>query len=212
MSSSAPAAPSPQGPEALSRADTRFFVFNAVVSAAALALLAYLLLWHGGMTGTDVDLRFMPAVNAGMNALCATLLTAGWIAIRRGNKTLHKYLMVAGFAASALFLVGYLAYHAVHGDTKFAGEGLIRGIYLSILASHVLLSMPVVPAALTLFYFAFRGSFQRHKKVGRVALPVWIYVSVTGVVVFFMLRGSQPSHVPASAAAAPAAPTQAAAP
>jgi putative membrane protein len=87
-----------------------------------------------------------------------------------------------------LFLVGYLAYHYVHGDTRFPGTGTWRGIYLAILASHVLLSMAVVPLVLTTFWFALRRSFARHRRLARVTLPIWLYVSVTGVVIFAMLR------------------------
>jgi len=101
--------------------------------------------------------------------------------------------MVSTFAASSLFLVGYLAYHYVHGDTRYAGTGAMKAVYLIILATHVLLSMPVVPLALVAFYFAWRQDFRRHRKVTRWLAPMWLYVSVTGVVVFFMLRGSLPA-------------------
>jgi putative membrane protein len=169
-----------------------FYVFNAVLSAVALAVLFYILVVRRGTGGAGLDLRFMPAVNASLNALAATLLATGWVAIRRKAMTLHKYCMVSAFAASALFLVGYLAYHFVHGDTKYVGP--MRGLYLAILASHVLLSMAIVPLALTSFYFSLvRRSFGAHARVSRVTLPLWLYVSVTGVVIFFMLRGSPPA-------------------
>lgn len=170
------------------RNDRTFFIFNAVVSVAALSLLGWLLLIHGGMKNSELDLRFMPGVNAGFNALAATLLVAGRVAIARKKVELHRYLMVFAFAASALFLVGYLAYHAVHGDTKFGGTGAVRAAYLVLLASHVLLSTLVVPLALSAFYFAWRRDFQKHTRVTRVLHPIWLYVSVTGVVVFVMLR------------------------
>ncbi|MBL8923513.1 MAG: DUF420 domain-containing protein [Myxococcaceae bacterium] len=170
-----------------------FFVFNAAVSVLALSLLAWLLLVHGGLQSPTVNLRFMPAVNAGLNALAATLLVAGRVAIAKQRQGLHRALMVSAFATSAVFLVGYLAYHAVHGDTKFGGEGAVKVVYLVVLASHVLLSMGIVPMALAAFYFAWRQDFAKHKKVARVLHPVWLYVSVTGVVVFFMLRPYYPA-------------------
>ena len=173
--------------------DKRFFVFNGVISAAALALLAWLLLLHGGTQGTGLNLRFLPAVNACFNASAAALLVAGWVAVKRGRSDIHRYFMVAAFAASTLFLVGYLAYHAVHGDTKFGGEGAVRTVYLTLLASHVLLSIGIVPMSLTAFYFAWKKEFERHKKVTRVLWPIWLYVSVTGVVVFLMLRPYYPA-------------------
>jgi putative membrane protein len=185
-------ASSPTTSPSSASSDRPFFIVNAVVSAAALAFLAYLLMIHRGSPGT-VDLRFMPAVNATLNGLSASLLVAGWLAIKNKAPTLHKYCMVSAFSSSALFLVGYVAYHYVHGDTKYQGTGPLRTVYLLILASHVLLSMAVVPLSLTAFYFAFKKAFARHKKVTRWALPIWLYVSVTGVVVFFMLRGSAPA-------------------
>jgi putative membrane protein len=174
--------------------DRKFFVFNGVLSAAALGLLAWLLLVHGGMQGANVDLRFMPAVNAAFNATSAVLLVSAWVAIKRGNRRLHQYLNVSAVASSALFLVGYLAYHFVHGDTKFGGTGAIRAVYLTILASHVLLSMAIVPGVLAALWFAYRKNFVTHRKVTKWLFPVWLYVSVTGVVIFFMLRGSPTAH------------------
>jgi putative membrane protein len=174
------------------RSDKPFFIFNAVVSVAALSLLAWLLLIHGGLSNPTVNLRFMPAVNACLNATAASLLVAGFIAIKKKRAEVHKYLMVSAFAASALFLVGYLAYHAVHGDTKFGGEGAVKVVYLVILASHVLLSMGIVPMALAAFYFAWRKDFAKHTRVTRVLHPVWLYVSVTGVVVYLLLRPYYP--------------------
>ncbi|MBN1207288.1 MAG: DUF420 domain-containing protein [Myxococcaceae bacterium] len=173
--------------------DRTFYVLTGVVSATALALLAWLLLIRRGGGAAQVDLRFMPAVNAGLNAVAASLLLAGWVAIKRGARRVHQSLMVAAFVASALFLVGYLAYHYVHGDTRYAGDGVLRAVYLVVLASHVLLSMPVVPLALVAFYFAWRQDFRRHRKVTRWLAPIWLYVSVTGVLVYFLLRGSLPA-------------------
>lgn len=173
--------------------DRSFFLFNAAISMAALSLLSWLLLFHGGVQGAEVDLRFLPAVNACLNATAATLLVAGWVAIKQQRRELHRYLMVSAFAASACFLVGYLAYHAVHGDTKFGGVGPVRTAYLLLLASHVLLSIFVVPLSLTAFWFAWKQEFTRHAKVTRWLHPIWLYVSVTGVVVFLMLRPYYPA-------------------
>jgi putative membrane protein len=170
--------------------DRNFFVFNAVVSAIALAFIGYILMIRQASPAGSVDLRFLPAVNASLNASSAVLLASGWIAIRRRRVRLHRVSMVAAFAASTMFLVSYLTYHFVHGDTKYQGTGAIRAIYFFILATHVILSMAVVPMALAAFYFAFRRQFRRHRRLTRVALPIWLYVSVTGVVIYFMLRGS----------------------
>ncbi|MFN2444894.1 MAG: DUF420 domain-containing protein [Vicinamibacterales bacterium] len=169
------------------RSDRTFFLFNALISTAAIAFIAFILLRDVSPTGRT-DLSFVPAVNAVCNALSACCLIAGYVAIRRRKVHAHRLLMVSAFALSAVFLVGYLAYHYVHGDTAFAGSGLIRIVYFVILITHVVLSITVVPLALTSFYFAFIRAFDRHRRLNRVFLPIWLYVSVTGVVIFFMLR------------------------
>jgi putative membrane protein len=169
-----------------------FYIFNAILSSSALAFLAYLLLVRRS-EGAAVDLRFLPAVNASLNALAASLLVAGWVAIRNKARRLHQYFMVGAFAASALFLICYVTYHFVHGDTKYQGTGPLRTVYFVILISHVLLSLGIVPMALSTLYFAWKRRFSSHRRIARIALPIWLYVSVTGVVIFFMLRSSLPS-------------------
>lgn len=168
--------------------DRSFFVFNAVVSISALAFIAYILLFRAAGPAEGVDLRFLPTVNASLNGVSALLLAAGWAAIRNRNVRLHRYLMVSAFACSALFLVCYLTYHYVHGDTRYQGEGWIRTVYFFVLITHIVLSMVVVPGALSAFYFAWRRRFDRHRRLTRIVLPIWLYVSVTGVVIYFMLR------------------------
>jgi putative membrane protein len=175
------------------RQDRAFYAFNAVVSALALSVLAWLLLFRTGTVDGAPGLHFLPALNACLNAAAATLLIAGRVAIARRRPDLHRYFMVAAFVASALFLAGYLAYHAVHAETKFGGVGAVRTVYLALLASHVLLSIPVVPMALAAFYFAWRRDFRRHTRVTRLLHPVWLYVSVTGVVVYLLLRPYYPA-------------------
>ncbi|MBC7172643.1 MAG: DUF420 domain-containing protein [Polyangiaceae bacterium] len=167
--------------------DRSFLVFNAVVSVTALSFLAWLLLLHGGVDTQGINLRFMPAVNASLNAISAGLLVAGYIAIRGGHRELHQRLVMSAFVASALFLAGYVAYHYVHGDTRYVGA--YRTFYLSLLASHVVLSIGVLPMAISAVYLARNERFVAHKRVARVLLPIWLYVSVTGVVVYFFLHG-----------------------
>jgi len=169
------------------RSDRRFYVFNAVLSVSALAFLAYILLIHRG-TAAGYDLSFLPAVNASLNATAALLLCAGYVFIRRKAITLHKYCMVSAFAASTLFLICYVVYHLAHGHTEFPRTSPIRHVYYFILGSHVLLSMLVVPLSLTTLYLAARKSFRKHRRIARITLPIWFYVSVTGVAVFFLLR------------------------
>lgn len=169
-------------------ADRPFWIINGLVSTVALAILAYLLLVRRGSHGGGPDLSVMPAINASWNAVSATLLVLAVRAIRRGQVKRHRLLVMGAFAASVFFLVGYLAYHYVHGDTRYPGTGFPRVAYLITLASHVLLSVPVVPLCLAAFYYALRGRFVTHKKITKVLYPTWLYVSITGVVVFLWLR------------------------
>ena len=171
--------------------DRAFYIFNALLSAGALSFLAYILLLRRPEPTQGWNLGFLPAVNATLNGASAILLSAGYLFIRRRNQRLHKYCMVSAFVSSCLFLICYLLYHYTHGDTKFQGAGVIRGIYLGVLGSHVLLSMTIVPLAITSLYFAIQKSFARHRRIARITLPIWLYVSVTGVVIFWMLRGSR---------------------
>ncbi len=169
------------------QSDRSFWVFNAVVSTSAVSFLGWLLFVREG-GGVHADLSFMPGVNAALNATSATLLLLGFAAIRSGRREVHKRLMVSAFAASAVFLVGYVLYHYAHGDTQYQGAGAIRTVYFTILITHVLLSIAMLPMILTTFYFASRERFSSHKRLARWTLPIWLYVSVTGVVIYFMLR------------------------
>jgi putative membrane protein len=189
----------------LPRSDRLFFTFNAILSSAAIAFIAFILLRK--TEGAHAGLEFLPALNACFNGLAALCLALGYVAIRKHRIFLHRTCMLSAFAFSSLFLVGYLVYHSLYGDTKYAGTGALRAIYFAVLISHIVLSITVVPAALTSFYLAFTRSFARHRRLNRVFLPVWLYVSVTGVVLFFMLRGSAPEST-AGASQADSAPAQ----
>lgn len=179
----------PGASAAFTREDRPFWIVNGVLSVVALSVLAYLLLVRHG-SGDRESLSFMPAVNAGFNGLAAVLLVLAVVAIKAKKIARHQALMLSAFASSAFFLVGYLAYHYVHGDSKYPGSGPMRTAYLLVLASHVILSIPVVPMCLAAFYFAFKRRFVTHKKITKVLFPIWLYVSVTGVLVFFLLRSA----------------------
>ena len=167
--------------------DRSFFIANALVSAAALGVIYWLLVARHVHAGAGAGVSLLPPINATLNATAAVLLVLGSVAIRRGARRAHAGLMISAFAASSLFLVSYLAYHYAHGDTRFGGHGALRAAYLAILASHILLSALVLPGALTAFWFAWRRAFERHKQVTRYLVPIWLYVSVTGVIVYWML-------------------------
>ena len=135
----------------------------------------------------------LPAVNAALNALSATLLAAGYYFIRRGNRQAHRKCMIGAFVASVLFLACYLTYHGYvayvlkQGPTIFRNPPWFRPVYLAILVSHTLLAMAVVPLAITSLYLGLRERFERHKRIARWTWPVWMYVSVTGVLIYLLL-------------------------
>jgi uncharacterized membrane protein YozB (DUF420 family) len=134
-----------------------------------------------------VTLRDLPALNALLNATAACLLAAGYVLIRRGRRAAHERVMTAAIACSVLFLASYLTYHAQVGSVRFQGQGPIRTAYFAILISHTILAVVIVPLVLVTFVRARRGRFDRHRAIARVTLPLWAYVSVTGVVVYWML-------------------------
>lgn len=136
---------------------------------------------------TNFDFSLLPGVNALLNGMAALLLAGGYICIRTGRRDWHARFMVSAFVMSALFLVSYLTYHAAKLHTPFTGQGPIRAAYFALLISHVILAVMVVPMALLLLWWASRARFDRHRRLARWALPVWFYVSVTGVIVYLML-------------------------
>ncbi len=129
----------------------------------------------------------LAAVDAALNAISAVLLALGYFFIRRKNIAAHRACMVSAFATSTLFLICYLTYHAYHGVTRFRGQGIVRGVYFSILGTHTLLAVVIVPLVLVTLYRAWRERFDLHKRIARWTLPLWLYVSITGVVVYWML-------------------------
>ena len=134
-----------------------------------------------------IEIADLPAINATLNSLSAGLLTTGYVLIRRGRVTLHKACMLAAFGTSVLFLTSYLIYHAHVGSVPFLGEGFIRILYFTILVSHVTLAVAILPLALITLSYALRARFGRHVALARWTLPIWLYVSVTGVIVYLML-------------------------
>ncbi len=131
---------------------------------------------------------YLPYLNSLLNFLTAVLLCLGFYCIRLGKRDLHRNIMITAGCLSGLFLISYLTYHHFQGDTKFVGLGIIRPIYFFILISHVILSMVQVPLILATFTFAFLGKWNSHKRVAKITFPVWLYVSITGVLIFFLLK------------------------
>jgi len=134
-----------------------------------------------------IDLHALPAVNASLNALAAVLLVTGWVLIRRRKIAAHRAVMLTAFGCSILFLTSYLYYHSHVGSVHFQGTGPVRTAYFTILISHTILAAAVPVLALITLVLALRGKFPKHRAIARWTLPIWLYVSVTGVVVYWML-------------------------
>jgi len=129
----------------------------------------------------------LPALNASLNAVSAVLLATGFAFVRSGQVDRHRACMIGAFAVSVAFFVSYVVYHVQHVATPFAGRGWVRAAYFALLSSHVLLAMTVVPLASITLYRAWKKDFARHRRIAVVTFPIWMYVSVTGVVIYWML-------------------------
>jgi len=134
-----------------------------------------------------MTLRDLPVLNATLNGLAALLLIVGYILIRQGRREAHRQVMLAAFGISVLFLISYLVYHYQVGSVRFQGQGTIRTVYLSILLTHTVLAAAVPFLALITFRRAFANNIAGHRRIAKWTLPIWLYVSVTGVVVYWML-------------------------
>jgi uncharacterized membrane protein YozB (DUF420 family) len=134
-----------------------------------------------------VTVSDLPAVNATLNATAAVLLCTGWILIKRGRWTAHRAVMIAAFCTSVLFLISYLTYHAQVGSVRFTKSGAIRTVYFTILLTHTILAVTIVPQVLVTLSRGLSKRFDRHRAIARWTLPLWMYVSVTGVIVYLML-------------------------
>ncbi len=137
---------------------------------------------------------FLPHLNAALNTTSALLLLAGFRFIRLGRIQSHRNCQVTAVISSTLFLISYLTYHYYHGASRFAGQGIVRPVYFTILITHTILAIVIVPLILVTLYRATRGDFIRHRHIARWTLPLWLYVSVTGVIVYLMLYQIYPSH------------------
>ncbi|MCU1294919.1 MAG: hypothetical protein JWP08_3769 [Bryobacterales bacterium] len=157
------------------------------LSAAVAAFLVWLIYFKGKVAAPEW-VGSLPAANAVFNSLSAICLTLGYLNIRRGKRLIHMRFMVSATVFSALFLLSYITYHYFHGDTNFPGHGWIRPVYFFILISHIGLSMVALPLIFATLWYALRNQFRFHRGVARWTFPVWLYVSVTGVVVYLVLR------------------------
>jgi putative membrane protein len=159
-----------------------------VLSGLAVSFLLWLLYVHHASADFTGRWMFLPTLNALLNGLCAIALCVGLYFIKHHSREAHRTSMLLAFAFSSVFLISYVVNHSLHGDTIFPGHGPARTLYLSILASHVILSIVALPMVLTTFFFSLTGRFTMHRRIARFTFPIWLYVSITGVVVFVFLK------------------------
>jgi len=163
------------------------------ISAAASLFLLWLIYQHPAADSASARLTFLPALNAILNGLSATALVIGFTFIRSRNIAAHRASMITAFIFSTLFLVSYILHHYLHGDVRYPVHAAYRSVYLPLLASHIVLATAALPLVLITFFFSLSGRFAQHRKVARWTLPLWLYVSVTGVITYVMLRLAQAS-------------------
>lgn len=167
---------------------------TAIIVSVLIPVVVALLFFARPQLGQNAGpgIYFLPKLNAMINATVSVLLLAGFILIKQKNRTWHKTMMVSAFALSALFLVSYVSYHLMAERTSFGGEGWLKSFYLFILLTHVLLAIVIVPMVLFTIYYSSTGKFEQHKKIARFTFPVWLYVSITGVLVYLLISPYYP--------------------
>jgi putative membrane protein len=160
------------------------------ISAAATGFLLWLIYIHPA-AASSARLAFLPALNALLNGLSATALLIGYTLIRARRVAAHRASMMTAFGFSTLFLVSYILHHYLHGDVFYPAHAALRSVYIPLLISHILLAVAALPLVLVTFFFSLTGRIPQHRKVARWTFPLWLYVSVTGVVTYVMLRLAQ---------------------
>jgi putative membrane protein len=178
-------------PSSNSQATTRGAIAAILAVSAAATLFLFWLIYIHPAAATSAQYAFLPALNALLNGLAATALLIGYTFIRARRVAAHRRAMITAFIFSSLFLVSYIAHHALHGDVRFPAHAAFRTFYLSLLASHILLAVVALPLVLITFFFSLSGRIPQHRKVARWTFPLWLYVSVTGVITYVMLRLAQ---------------------
>lgn len=159
-----------------------------IALSAGIAGFLVWLIYFKGRIASPGWVSYLPGADAAFNSLSAACLILGYINIRRGKRLVHMRFMLSATVFSALFLLSYITYHYFHGDTKFPGHGWIRPVYFFILITHIGLSMTALPLILATLWYALRSQFRFHRRIARWTFPIWLYVSVTGVIVYFVLH------------------------
>ncbi|HUB30620.1 MAG TPA: DUF420 domain-containing protein [Terracidiphilus sp.] len=174
-----------------SKSGTRSAIALILAISAAASLFLFWLIYIHPASAASTEYAFLPALNAIFNGLAATSLLIGYTFIRARRIAAHRAAMITAFGFSSLFLVSYILHHALHGDVRYPVHAAFRGFYLGLLASHILLAVVALPLVLVTFFFSLSGRFPQHKRVARWTFPIWLYVSVTGVLTYVMLRLAQ---------------------
>jgi len=162
---------------------------NLIVNSLSIVVPVVVAVLLGLPTKLDLGswTKTLPHIIGGINTLTSILLVAGIAFLKSGSIRYHRYAMTSAFTLGGLFLVCYVTYHLTNPSTKFGGEGILRTVYYTVLLSHIALSLVVLPLVLRAFVFAVTSQFERHKKIAKFAFPIWLYVSVTGVIAYLMI-------------------------
>lgn len=168
--------------------DKKAYIAIGALSTIVLVFLVWLIYWKEAPAEHAHWATWLPALNSLLNATTTLLLILGFKAIRARNVKKHIKLMISATGTSGLFLISYILYHHFQGDTKFLATGAVRPIYFFILISHIVLSIPLVPMVFATLYHAAKDNKEKHKKIARKTFPIWLYVSVTGVLIYVFLK------------------------
>jgi len=173
------------------RSSTRPAIAAILAISAAATLFLFWLIYVHPAAASSTQYAFLPALNAILNGLSATALLIGYTFIRARRVKPHRASMITAFIFSTLFLISYIAHHALHGDVRYPAQAAFRTFYLWLLASHIILAIVALPLVLVTFFFSLTGRIPQHRKIARWTFPLWLYVSVTGVITYIMLRLAQ---------------------
>lgn len=167
---------------------TKAYTVIGVLSSLTIGFLVWLIYFKTPVVTSAGWVSKLPSLNALLNSISLILLLSGYYLIRTGRKSAHIKCMLMATCSSTLFVVSYILYHYFHGDTKFLAQGSIRTVYFFILITHIVLSIPLVPLVLTTLWHGFKGNNISHKKVAKITFPIWVYISITGVLIFLILN------------------------
>jgi putative membrane protein len=173
------------------QSSTRPAIAAILATSAAATLFLFWLIYIHPAAATSEQYAFLPALNAVLNGMAAVSLLIGYTFIRSKKIRAHRTAMMIAFGFSTLFLVSYIVHHALHGDVRYPVHAALRSVYLPVLASHIILATVALPLVLVTFFFSLSGRIPQHRKVARWTFPLWLYVSITGVITYVMLRLTQ---------------------